>query len=114
MKKLIYSMMLLLFLAACAPPTLYYWDNYSETLYQLKSEPNDEHMAEHIETLERIISKSEEQNRRVPPGVCGELGFWLVKTGRTQEGVAFFQKEKQAYPESQKLMDTLIAQAGRG
>lgn len=111
MKKLILSLMVVLFLAACAPPTLYYWDDYSVTLYELKSEPSDEHLAEHIETLQTIIAKSKEKNMRVAPGICGELGFWLAKSGKTKEAITYFEVEKQTYPESQLLMDSMIAQA---
>lgn len=111
MKRLVVFCALVVLLSACAPPTLYYWDDYSDTLYALKNEPNEAHLSEHIESLQSIIKESGEKNKRVPPGIYAELGYWLAKAGRGKESVVFFQLEMQTYPESKLLMDNVIAQA---
>jgi len=111
MKNFILFFILAALLSGCAPPTLYQWDDYSDTLYSLKSDPNAEHLSEHIESLENIIKASAEKNQQVPPGVYAELGYWLGKAGRGNESIAFFQLEMQTYPESKILMDKVIAQA---
>lgn len=58
------------------------------------------------------IAKGEEKGR-VPPGVYAELGFLLFNTNRPAEAVIFFQREKEAFPESAILMDRLILGAER-
>ena len=79
MKKLVLSVMIVLFLAACAPPSLYYWDDYSETLYDLKSEPSDEHLAEHIETLQAIIANGAHTSRKLR-SFLNCLNPWILVT----------------------------------
>lgn len=99
-------------IAGCAAPrTMYYWDDYSSTLYALESDPSAEHLNEHIVSLQNIVSQSEEKNMRVAPGIYAELGYWLAKAGRGSESVPFYKMEAQVYPESQLLMNIVITQA---
>lgn len=92
----------------CAPKQMYYWGNYSDTLYAYKKNTNDETLLKHMQELNKIVDESNKRNKRVPPGVYGELGYLYLKTNKTKEAIENFKLEKQLYPESTILMDRLI------
>jgi hypothetical protein len=111
MKTLVGGLLGLLLLAGCAPQQqMYYWGDYSESLYSLKKNPSEESMAKHVETLEAIIQNSQELDKRVPPGIYGELGYYMARQGKAKKAENYFLKEEEVYPESKKLMTDLIAQ----
>jgi hypothetical protein len=100
--------LLAIILSGCAGPKLYYWGDYSETLYANRKTPGDETQLTHIRELEEIIKVSNQRNQRVPPGVYAELGYFYLKTNKSQQAVAYFRQEQQLYPESTILMERLI------
>ena len=66
----------LLFSFGCATQKpMYFWGDYSGSLYKVHKDPNEKNVAEHQAQLETIIKQSEEKDLRVPPGVYGELGY---------------------------------------
>lgn len=96
---------------ACGGPEMYYYGDYSSTLYAFKKEPGAETREAHLDSLREILKESEKEELRVPPGIYAELGYWLAQDGKMDEAVRYFQLEKRTYPESAKLMDRLIEQA---
>ena len=94
-----------------APKPMYYWGNYSRTLYHSKKNPGAESLSKHKATLENIIKESQARNLRIPPGVCAELGYLFAAQNNTDEAIKLFQMEKEIYPESTILMDRLIIQS---
>lgn len=104
---LLLSCVAVLMLSGCAQPKTYYWENYSQTLYEYKKNPSDKTLAEHKQELLKIIEVSREHNNRVPPGVCCEYAFLLMKEGKNQEAMKYLDMEEQAYPESKKLVSLL-------
>lgn len=110
MKKVIFILLMLVLvsLISCAPKKMYNWQDYSKTLYAYKKDSNEESLLKHMKELEKIIEVSNQNNMRVPPGVYGELGFYYLRINKTKEAVAYFNFEKQLYPESRILMDRLI------
>lgn len=102
-----------LFAGGCAPqkPQMYCWENYSHTLYDYTKNPSDESYAKHKECLLKIIDSSAKNELRVPPGVYAELGYDLLKEGKTEEGKKYLLLEKETYPESALFMDKLLAKA---
>lgn len=97
--------------SACGGPEMYYYGDYSSTLYAFKKEPGAETKEAHLQSLHEILEKSEKEELRVPPGIYAELGYWLAQDGNTDEAVRYFQLEKQTYPESARLMNRMIEQA---
>ena len=95
-------------LVGCAPPGIYYWGDYSKTLYQSKKDITPEKLAKHKEELQSIISKSNEDGLRVPPGLNAELGYLLLLEGENDKAIIYIEKEKETYPESAKFMDDLL------
>jgi hypothetical protein len=113
MKKII-IISLALTLAACVStkPPMYYWGDYSETLYEYKSEPSEETLIEHYESIQDIFNKSQEMGIRVPPGVYAEYATLRLKEGKRAEALKYYRLEKITYPESTMLMDRMIKTVG--
>lgn len=110
--KIIVSLMAVLFCFGCsAKKQMYYWGDYSDSLYHAKKAPCVESLAKHKEVLENIVEESKNRNLRIPPGVCAELGYLYAANNNTKKAIELFQMEKQIYPESTILMDRLIVQA---
>lgn len=110
--KIIVSLVFVLFCIGCsAKNKMYYWGNYSDSLYHAKKDPCVESLAEHKKVLENIVKESKKRNMRIPPGVCAELGYLYAVNNSTKKAIELFQMEKQTYPESTILMDRLIMQA---
>lgn len=98
-------------LASCVQQGMYYWGDYSTTLYHSRKVPCEENLLKHKQALENIIQKSEEQNLRVPPGVYAELGYIYFRHNETDTAVKFFLLEEQTYPESRIFMERLVQAA---
>jgi hypothetical protein len=92
---------------------MYYWGDYSESLYQTKKHPSEESLAEHEAVLEKIIETSKEKNCRIPPGVYAELGYIRAMRNDSKRAVELFTLEKQTYPEAALFMDRLIQRSER-
>lgn len=100
-----------LFSISCATQKqMYYWGNYSDSLYDCKKKPGAETLAEHKEVLENIIEESTKREMRIPPGVCAELGYIYAAQNNNKKAIELFNKEKKTYPESSLLMERLISQ----
>ena len=101
----------LLFTFGCATQKpMYYWGDYSGSLYKVHKDPNEKNIAEHQVQLETIIKQSEEKDLRVPPGVYGELGYIYALKNNSKEAVKLFELEKKTYPESTIFMENMIQQ----
>jgi hypothetical protein len=100
--------------AGCRPATMYHWGGYDQALYRHYRNPGDR--AAYVAALATVIAEADQGGLRVPPGVCAEYGYALYEEGRPQEAVAWFQRERQEWPESRILMDKMIrnAQQRRG
>ena len=94
------------FASACAPTSLYQWGHYEQSL---KANYVTHDQTEARTALEGAITSAQKEGRRVPPGVCAELGFLLYKCGQGEQATEYFQKEAQLFPESKPLMDKLSA-----
>lgn len=97
-----------IFFAGCMPQKMYYYGNYSQTLYSFEKNQSEETLVNHKQELEKVISESEIRNLPVPPGIYAELGYINLKVNSSQEAIRLFQTESQLYPESKHLMDRLI------
>jgi hypothetical protein len=106
--KISFFIILALYLSGCAGgQRMYYWGDYSNTLYKLKKHPSEESLLSHQQALEKIISESEKNNLRVPPGVYAELGYMYFRQNKKDLAIQNFHREKALYPESALLMDRL-------
>lgn len=98
-----------LLLVGCAAPQppLYSWNGYQTQVYNyLRSETSS--AEEQILLLEEGIEKTAAKNAALPPGYQAHLGLLYMNTGRIDQALAAWQKEKQAFPESTQYIDYLI------
>ena len=105
--KLIVILACGLFLTGCANrSSLYQWGGYDAMLYQSYKDPEK---AIALRTgLEMHIAKMELSNQKIAPGLYAELGTIYLQAGDSNKAVAMYTKERDAWPESRGLMDTLI------
>lgn len=111
MKKTGLLMLLLfIFLFGCATQKpLYYWGDYSSSLYKYKKVPNEENLKTHKVVLVNIIEESNKMNLKVPPGVHCEYGYLLLKDGKKEEAMYYFDLEEKNYPESRQFLERFKA-----
>ncbi len=116
MKKSILILFLLFgFFTGCyTPKGMYYWGNYSSTLYDLKKNPGEETFEKHKIQLSNIIETCEKREQPVPPGVYAEYGYMLLKAGNETDGMTFLNKEETTYPESTSFIERLKGEYERG
>ncbi len=95
-------------LAGCAAPQpLYSWNGYQSQVYShLKNEGGSSE--EQILVLEKGILQSAGKSTPLPPGYQAHLGLLYLNTGRTDDALAAWEKEKQAFPESAQYIDYLV------
>ena len=109
MRKLLFLVSLSCILASCTTTTtLYSWDDYVNSSYKYYKKQTPEAAADLMKTYEDIIKNQKGTRKVVPPGICAEYGYFLIQTGKQEEGLAMFTKEKELYPESAVFMDHLI------
>jgi hypothetical protein len=98
-------------LAGCGTTTHYAWGAYDDALYSHYKNPQER--GAFVENLKKVILESEQEGRRVPPGVNAEYGYALYEEARYAEAVVYFQKERDLWPESRILMEKMIRNAER-
>jgi len=112
--KIVIFILLALYMSGCAgSQRMYYWGDYSNTLYQLKKHPSEQSLLNHQQAMEMILSESEKNNLRVPPGVYAELGYIYFRQNKKDLAIQNYHREKALYPESALLMDRLENAAKR-
>lgn len=99
------SLVALFALVGCKPPQTYEWGNYEGSLYTLMKDPTS--LDKYGRSLQKQIQDGE-GSAKVPPGIYAEYGYFLTVTNQPGEAVKYFEKEKQRWPESTRLMDKMI------
>ncbi len=112
MKKLIIFLLIAFMAASCATKKelpLYNWGTYSQDYYKYLKQNTPETQDILIATLNSVIEDQVKATRHLPPpGVCADLGYLLVQQGKVDEGVALLEKEKEYYPESAQLINSMV------
>ena len=114
MKNIIICLFFLSLLSGCAPQPLFYWGDYSETLYDYKKNPDEKTLDAHKKSLQDIVDQSGKMNKRVPPGIYAEYGYTLLKEGKDQDGLMYLDKEQALYPESTVFINRIKDEMQRG
>jgi len=104
--------LLALFTSGCAVQGRYDWNQYDQRLYDYYKNPATgeafaEAMAAHVQALETA-------GKKPAPGLYAELGTFALSRGDSRQAVAYYSKERQAWPESRGLMSALIANIDKG
>jgi len=103
---------LVVVLTGCASRSIYYWGDYSDTLYQYKKSPSDKTFARHKKELEKVIDQSAQRGKLVPPGLYFELAMLEIKQGNVERGKALMRREMETYPESSQMVTKAMALIG--
>lgn len=102
-----------LFLAACgsSPKNMYYWGNYSPTVYE-RLKNDDRSVGEQINTMEKYFSEANSKQMAAAPGAHAHMGLLLIDAGQNAAARQQFETEKQLFPESSVFMDFLLKNKG--
>lgn len=92
-------------LSACAESKLYSWNGYSRELLNYYKSPGE--TQKFAERLLVDIDKAEKDDQ-VPPGLYAEYGYAMLELGETETAVTYFTKERDKWPESAFLMNTVM------
>lgn len=100
-----------LFMVSCvstSPKPLYSWGNYQEKTYAYVKNNTDKSLDELMTAYLEIMNKQKGSRGTVPPGICADYGYLLYTQGKTEEGIAFLNKEVELYPESSVFISRII------
>ncbi|WP_374086618.1 DUF4810 domain-containing protein [Methylomicrobium lacus] len=96
-------------LSGCAPaPSLYYWGEYEDLIYQMYEEPGSADPATQIAKLREDIGKAGEAGKPVPPGLHAHLGYLYFLQSDTHAAALEFETEKKLFPESATFVDGML------
>ena len=90
---------------------MYEWGAYDAMLYQSYKSP--EKSDAFREGLESHLTKMEQSQQKIAPGLYAELGTLYLQAGDRAKALSFYTKERDAWPESKGLMGTLITNIGK-
>lgn len=105
-----------LLLAGCAaqsPRTLYGWGSYEETMYVSMVKPGILTPDAQVQQLEKDREAIRAAGQKLPPGWRVHLATLYFQTGHSDAARAELQGEKDAFPESRTLCDTLLKNMNR-
>jgi hypothetical protein len=98
----------LIFVTACAQNNhIYYWGDYSNTLYATKKNPSVKNEERHHSELLRIVDNASHYNKKIPPGIYVELSMYESKKGNHDKANMLLSKEYSLYPEAKKYIDNI-------
>jgi hypothetical protein len=93
-------------LAGCATPSRFEWGGYEGALYAYAKKPN---LRENYrQALVKAVDDGKRTNR-LAPGLQAELGYLSLEDGDTAGAVRFFEGEMQAFPESRRFLEGVVA-----
>lgn len=120
MKKTFYALAFfaVAFLSGCASTNgkipLYNWSSYTQDTYKYIKEGEEDNIETLLTTYQWIFDNQTGTIREsVPPGVCADYGYLLVRAGRVEEGKELLKKEKELYPESARFVDSVLRKIER-
>ncbi len=109
MKIISFALFAILLTTSCeTQKTLYSWDKYNESTYDYLKNSNEQSQQQLIETYQRIIENQKGTRKTIPPGVCADYGFLLLKMGKTDQGKELLQREMALYPESKVFVERIL------
>jgi hypothetical protein len=98
-------------LAGCAaqqPRSLYGWGSYEETMYVAMVKPGVLTPEAQVQQFEKDREAIRAAGQKLPPGWRVHLAALYAQTGHVDAARAELQSEKEAFPESVTLCNTLL------
>lgn len=93
-------------LGGCMPQPIYNWGGYESMLYAGYKDPTK--MEEMRIGLENHIEAMDKSGQKIAPGLLAELGTLYLQSGSTNKAILMYKRERDTWPESKGLMDSLI------
>ena len=106
--KTLLALVLVMALASGCVTRRYDWDNYDGRLYQYYKNPSS--ADDFRVSMEKHFKVLESQKLRPAPGLYAELGTLYLEKGDRQTAQVYYEKERDAWPESRYLMDAMLSQ----
>lgn len=107
-RKIIFTLGIVLLVAACAgPQTMYNWGQYEQTLFVHYHDP-----ALKKEALQKYIVFVETggtPEHPIAPGLFAEAGTFMLEEGDLSGAIKFYQMESDAWPEARPMLSVLIS-----
>jgi len=98
----------LIFVTACVQnKNIYYWADYSNTLYDTKKEQSAESKERHYLELLKIINNASTYQKKVPPGIYFELSMYESEKGNYDKASMLLNKEYALYPEAKAYIKNI-------
>jgi hypothetical protein len=91
---------------------LYYWGDYENLAYKVVKGNEQQDVDALMASYNEIVNGTAKgTSGKVPPGVCADLGFFLMRQGKVEEGKKWLMREKEIYPESSIFVDRILTLA---
>jgi hypothetical protein len=87
---------------------LYDWGTYEVSVAHLCSPQRNQSIDTDRQVLAEEIEASEKAGKRVPPGKYAHVGYLAYLAGDKPAAALYFEREKQAFPESAPMMDQFL------
>ena len=84
------------------------WGNYSNELYTYYKDSSEQERTELTGELTKIFARAEASGKHPAPGLYAEYGTLMLSQGQTEQAIAYYTKERDSWPESTVLMNSLI------
>ncbi|MEY8212445.1 MAG: DUF4810 domain-containing protein [Colwellia sp.] len=111
---LIGALLSVLFISGCATQKdMYHWGEYEQLVYDSYINPGSSDAQAQISKLNVDIQQSENQGKRVAPGIYAHLGFMYAIQGKESQSQAAFLEEKSLYPESKVFIEGMLDRASK-
>ncbi len=100
------------FMTSCmsTTKTLYSWENYEKVSYEYTKDPSEKNESKLDECFDKMGSKQKGTRKTVPPGICAEKAYLLLKQGRNSEALSMLDREIELYPESKPFIEKIKKQ----
>lgn len=99
--------MSVLVVSGCVSPSHFQWGDYEQNLYDYYHEPGIKEKV--IQNHLKMVAAQVEAGKKIAPGMYAEAGTFYLEKGDKASAVKYYKLEKQAWPDSAKLMDQLIS-----
>jgi hypothetical protein len=88
---------------------MYNWSTYDLASYKYIKNNDEESLKELLKVYDTIINGQANTVRQtVPPGICADYGYMLIKAGKTEEGTKLLKEEIELYPESKTFVTQIL------
>ena len=87
---------------------VFHWGDYEEMLYEMYVETGDGDATTQLVRLEEDIGLAKAENLHIAPGIYAHTGYLYFTQGQYDKAEAAYLEEKALYPESARLIDSLL------